>query len=327
MKVTRTRLKNCTSVTGLVLAWLALVYAGAADTRREAPDHALVLGGGGPVGEAWESGVIAGLMENGVDFAAMDRIIGTSAGAIVGARIAGRMSGSELTTAALTRFEGPSPRPSGIPRRPDLTFLVRKLEDLNAGKLSEQSVGAEVGQWALKLPPLASETEFVASFERRFPQPSWPSPAYECASVDAVEGSLRVWNASSRVPLALAVASSCALPGFFAPVTIEGHRYMDGGARSATNADLARGCKTAIVLAPTVGPSDALAKVSVKRLDHEVEVLRESGCKVAVIVPDAASLSAFGGTLANSGRASLAVEAGRTQGLDSARNIAGLVSH
>ena len=94
-----------------------------------------------------------------------------------------------------------------------------------------------------------------------------------------------------------------------------------------TNADLASGCKTAIVLAPTVGPSDALAKVSVKRLDQELEVLRTSGCKVAPIVPDAASLSAFGGTLGNRDRAGLALEAGKIQGLDSAGNIAALVSH
>ncbi len=314
------------SVTVILLASLVLVYAASADTIREAPVHALILGGGGPVGEAWESGVISGLMEKGVDLAAMDRVIGTSAGAIVGARVAGRMSRSELTTAALTRFEGPPPKPTQMPPRPDLTFLVRRLEQLNAGKLSEQSVGVEVGEWALKLRPIVSEAGFVASFERRFPNPSWPSGAYECVSVDAGDGSLRAWNKSSKVPLAFAVASSCALPGFFAPVTIDGHRFMDGGVRSATNADLARGCKTAIVLAPTVGPSDALAKVSVQRLDHELEVLRASSCKVALVVPDVASLRAFGGTLGNSGRAGLALEAGRSQGLGSAENIAGLVS-
>jgi NTE family protein len=327
VKVAKTSVKNWVSVTGMVLASLVLVGAGAADTSRKAPNHALILGGGGPLGEAWESGVIAGLMEKGVDFAAIDRIIGTSSGAIVGARLAGRMSRSELTTAALTRFEGPSRKSTGKPPPHDLTVLVRSLEQLNAGKLSQQSAGVEVGEWALKVSPIASEAEFVASYERRFPQPSWPSPAYECVSVDAMDGSLRVWNQSSYVPLALAVASSCALPGFFAPVTIDGHRYMDGGARSATNADLARGCKTAIVLAPTVGPGDELAKVSVQPLDHELEVLRESGCKVALIVPDAASLGAFGGSLGNSGRAGLALEAGRSQGLESARNIAGLVSH
>jgi NTE family protein len=311
----------------MALVSLVLVCTAAAGTSGEAPEHALILGGGGPVGEAWESGVLAGLMEKGVELTAIDRVIGTSAGAVVGARVAGRMSRSELTTAALTRSEGPSPQPTRPPPPPDLTFLVRKLEQLNEGKLSEQSVGVDVGEWALKVRPIVSEAEFVASFERRFPQASWPSAAYECVSVDAADGSLRVWNESSKVPPAVAVASSCALPGFFAPVTIDGHRFMDGGVRSATNADLARGCKTAIVLAPTVGPSDALAKVSVKRLDQELEVLRASGCKVAPIVPDAASLSAFGRTLGNSSRAGLALEAGRNQGLDNAGNIAGFVSH
>jgi NTE family protein len=329
VRVAKTLVGNCVLVTELVLAGLLLVCAASTDTSRDAPNHALILGGGGPVGEAWESGVIAGLMEKGVDLAMMDRIIGTSAGAVVGARVAGRMSRSELTSAALTRFEGPPPKPTQPPPPPphDLMFLVRRLEDLNAGKMSEQTVGIEVGEWALKVRPIVSEAGFVASFKRRFPQPSWPGGAYECASVDAGDGSLRVWNESSEVSPALAIASSCALPGFFAPVTIDGHRYMDGGVRSATNADLARGCKTAIVLAPTVGPSDALAKVSVKRLDEELGILRTSGCKVALIVPDAATLSAVGGTLGNSDRAGLALEAGRKQGLDSAANIAGLVSH
>ena len=327
VRVANNKVTNWVSVKGMVLASLVLACTAGADTIRERPNHALILGGGGPVAEAWESGVIAGLMEKGTDLAAMDRIIGTSAGAIVGARLAGRMSRSELTTAALIRFEGTSPEPTHLSPPPDLMFLVRRLEQLNDGNLSEQSVGVEVGEWALKVRPIVSEAGFVASFRRRFPQPSWPGGAYECVSVDAGNGSLRVWNESSAVPLALAVASSCALPGFNAPVTIDGHRYMDGGVRSATNADLARGCKTAIVLAPTVGPSDPLAKVSVKRLDQELEVLRASGCKVAPIVPDAASLSAFGGTLGNSGRARSALEAGRIQGLGSAGNIAGLVSH
>ena len=270
--------------------------------------------------------MIAGLAEKGIDLSGMDRIIGTSAGAIVGARMAGRVRPSELTKAALTRFEGPPPKPPQIPPPPDLTFLVTKLEDLNAGKLSERSAGTELGEWALKVSPIVSEAGFVASFERRFPQQKWPSGAYECVSVDAVDGSLQVWDEFSKVPLSLAVASSCALPGFFAPVTIGGHYYMDGGARSATNADLARGCKTAIVLAPTVGPEDALAKVSVERLHHELDILSGSHCKAALIAPDPASLKAFGGTLGNSSRAGAALEAGRAQGRDSAANIASLLN-
>jgi NTE family protein len=310
------------SMVATTLASIVPVLAAAADTNHQALDHVLILGGGGPVGEAWESGVMAGLAESGVGLTEIDRIIGTSAGAIVGARVAGRMSPLGLVRAALTRFEGPPPQ--HIPPAPGLSFLVGKLEELNAGKLSEQSVGIEVGQWALKVNPIVSEEGFVASFQRRVPQPDWPSGAYECVSVDAMDGSLRVWDEASKVQPALAIASSCALPGFFAPVTISGHRYMDGGVRSATNADLARGCKTAIVLAPTVGPSDALAKVSVKRLDEELRILRESRCKVALIVPNAGSLRAFGGTLGNSSRVGPALEAGRVQGGGIASKIAGL---
>jgi len=46
--------------------------------------RALVLGGGGPVGVAWESGLLAGLAEHGADVSDADLFVGTSAGSIVG---------------------------------------------------------------------------------------------------------------------------------------------------------------------------------------------------------------------------------------------------
>jgi NTE family protein len=279
------------------------------------------------MGEAWESGVIAGLAEKDVDLSRADRIIGTSAGAIVGARLASGMTPTQLAQASLKRFEGPPPPPTQKPAPPpDLSFLVGKLEQMNAGTATEQSVGGEVGKWALTVRPVATESEFVASFWRRFSRSRWPSDAYECVSVDAGDGSLKVWNKSSGVPLALAVASSCALPGLFLPVTINGHRYMDGGARSATNADLARGCGTAIVMAPTAGINHPLAKLSVVRLDRELQILRESGCKVMVVVPDAATEKAFGRTGADEVRNTAALEAGRDEGRDKAGEIAKLLS-
>lgn len=306
---------------------LLLVCASVAHSADRAPGHALILGGGGPMGEAWESGVIAGLAEKHVDLSRVNRIIGTSAGAIVGARLASEMTPEQLAQAALERFEGPPPPPTRKPALPpDLTFLVSKLQELNAGTQTEQSVGVEVGRWALEVHPIASESEFVASYWRRFPERQWPSAAYECVSVDAADGSLKVWNKSSSVPLALAVASSCALPGLFLPVTIDGHRYMDGGVRSATNTDLARGCATAIVMVPTAGINHPLAKLSVVRLDRELQILRDSGCKVAVVVPDAASEKAFGRSGAEEVRNAAALEAGRREGRDKAGEIAGLLS-
>jgi len=135
-----------------------------------------------------------------------------------------------------------------------------------------------------------------------------------------------MWNKSSGVPLALAVASSCALPGLFLPITIDAHQYMDGGVRSATNADLARSCKTAIVMAPTAGINHPLAKLSVARLDRELRILRDSGCKAVLIVPDAASVGAFKQSGAEEGRNAAALEAGRTEGRSKADEIARLLN-
>lgn len=114
----------------------------------------------GPVGEAWESGVIAGLAEKGLDLSQADRIIGTSAGAIVGARLASGMTPNQLAQAVFKRFEGPPPPPIQKPvPPPDLSYLVCKLEELNAGKVTAQSVGVDVGKWAL--------TVHLASLVRR----------------------------------------------------------------------------------------------------------------------------------------------------------------
>jgi hypothetical protein len=91
----------------MTLTSLLLVYASVAYPAGRACGRALIFGGGGPVGEAWESGVIAGLAEKGVDLSRADRIIGTSAGEIVGARLASGMTPDQLAQAALKRFEGP----------------------------------------------------------------------------------------------------------------------------------------------------------------------------------------------------------------------------
>jgi NTE family protein len=277
------------------------------------------------VGEAWESGVIAGLREKGIDLAHADLIIGTSAGAIVGARLANRMSPSDFINAALAPSEGPPPgQPSGQKSSsppPDLSFLSSKLHEKAAGTRPQQQIRAEIGEWAQKAHPVVSESQFLASYRRRFPEKEWPGRGYECISVDAGDGSLQRWNHSSSVPLAVAVASSCALPGVFAPVAINGHRYMDGGVRSVTNADLARGCKTALVFAPTVGVDDPLAKSFTSPLNGELTTLRDSGCKVELIAPDAASISAFGATLGDESHRAPAFNAGHLEGRNRAAEI------
>jgi NTE family protein len=293
--------------------------------------RALVLGGGGPVGEAWESGVILGLHDKGLDLSSADVILGTSAGAIVGARVAGKMATVEFIQAALAPADAPPPgqpmRAASSGPRPDFSFLADKLQEMATGKGHPQSIRAEIGRWAIEAHPVVTESDFVASYERRFPKRGWPAHAYECVSVDAGDGSIRVWNESSGVALAEAVASSCALPGVFAPVAIDGHSYMDGGVRSATNADLARGCKTAVILAPTAGLTDPLAKAFTAHLDDELRALRDGGCEVELIAPDAASLKAFGPSIGDERHRARPLDAGRLEGQTRATSIGKLWNH
>jgi len=95
--------------------------------------------------------------------------------------------------------------PSSPP--PDLSFLAGKLQETSTSKGSQQSMRVEIGEWAQSVRPVVSESQFVASYTRQFPDKEWPSRVYECTSVDTADGSLHVWNASSGVPVA--VASSC----------------------------------------------------------------------------------------------------------------------
>jgi NTE family protein len=287
--------------------------AGSDDTK----GRVLVLGGGGPVGEAWESGIIVGLKEKGVDLAHADRIIGTSAGSIVGARLGSKMSDADFINAALEPADDGPKRPASQ-KPPNLTFLASKLVEMNTGRRPRQVIRAEIGAWAMRVHPVITETEFVSGYQRRFPQSKWPDPRYEAISVDAADGSLRMWNESSGVAPAMAVAASCALPGVFAPVTIDGHRYMDGGVRSVTNADLARGCKTALVLAPTAGLDDPIAKDFTRPLDDELRTLRASGCTVELITPDGASINAFGASIGDESHRAPPLRAGRVEGRNKA---------
>src|ERR1700722_20303547 len=128
-------------VLSLVVLFLSAVLpfgARAEQVGSEAKDRAIVLGGGGPVGEAWESGVIASLTEHGIDLSRADLIIGTSAGAIVGARVAARMSPSDLIKVAPVRADGPPPDHGSIQAPPvappDLSFMIGKFQEMEKSK-------------------------------------------------------------------------------------------------------------------------------------------------------------------------------------------------
>jgi NTE family protein len=155
--------------------------------------------------------------------------------------------------------------------------------------------------------------------EARLPVHEWPTERrLQVTAVDTETGAFRVFDGSSGVPLVLAVAASCAVPFVWPPVTIEGRRYMDGGVRSGSNADLAAGCERVVVLAPmlrSLGPVPGVAA--------QVEELRRDA-KVALVTPDVAALKAIGRNVLDPAARAGAARAGLAQAaslVDSVREV------
>jgi NTE family protein len=283
---------------------------------------ALVLGGGGPVGIAWESGLLAGLAEAGVDLSDADFILGTSAGSFVGAQLAMGADPASLAKPFLAMGEA-APKSKTGPA-PDLTVLMRKMAEAASGERLAQEVRAEIGAWALEQSPM-SEEAFIRSFGRflaELPADAWPKKGYACTAVDAETGEFRLWNRVDGVGLARAVASSCSVPGVYPPVTINGRRYIDGGMRSAVNADMAVGYDLVVVAAirVAVGAGEAAERMR-RALDAELQVLRDGGARVELVTPDEASMAAFGPNLMDMRRRPGAAQAGVTQGRTEAEAI------
>jgi NTE family protein len=292
--------------------------------------RAVVLGGGGPVGIAWESGLVAGLAQGGRDLGKADFIMGTSAGSFVGARLALGADAKTLADPILAdRIPGDEARPrtaatpSGPP--PDLSKLMTLMGEAQGGTRNPAEVRAEIGAWALSQPTM-SEDAFIESFGHSFaslPEGAWPERGYACTAVDAETGAFQLWTKDAGVGVVRAVASSCSVPGVYPPVTLKGRRYIDGGMRSSTNADMAAGHELVVVVAVRLGAAGgALGERIAARFNEEIETLKGGGATVVTITPDDASVEAFGPNLMDFRRRPGAAKAGLAQGLAYAQQLA-----
>lgn len=268
--------------------------------------QALVLGGGGVGGIAWITGLLAGLSDTGQDMTGADLIVGTSAGSTVAAQL-----GSGLTLEDLyVRQVDPALQATEIMAEMDLD---RFAADIGVA-LGEAATVAEmrraVGEFALRAETVP-EPERRAVIESRLPSHGWPTRALKIVAVEADSGRPRVFDNSSGVGLVDAVAASCAVPGVWPPVTIDGRRYVDGGVRSIANADYAAGASHVLVIVPMGAvepfPSD-------KPLEQAVQELRAQGAEVALIEPDKASQAGTGANPLDPATRRPAAEAGRVQG-------------
>lgn len=277
---------------------------------------ALVLGGGGAVGIAWEVGVLHGLREAGLDLANADRIIGTSAGSVVGAQIA-----LGLTTDVLLAEQlGPSdPATAQAMVFDPQTFMTiaghwATMTEMNAANR------AAIGALALAARTV-DEATWLNVFAGRLNGFPWPQHLI-VTGVDAESGAFVAWDQRSGVPLSTAVAASCTVPGIFPPVTINGRRYIDGGVRSGTNADLAQGCARVIIIAPLGSQTEGSGPGAKRQIEGEIAGLRAAGSAVDVLLPDTDALAAFGPNLMDAGRRASAAETGVRQGRAAAQQLA-----
>jgi NTE family protein len=247
--------------------------------------RALVLAGGGVAGIAWELGVLQGIQDVDPELesrvSGAEVIVGTSAGSAVAAQITSGTALADLYAAQLADSS------SEIEVDLDLPALFERFSGVTAEAADAQDLRQRVGALALASPTV-SEAVRRAAVAARLPRPEWPDRTVLLPAVEAATGTLTVFTKDSGVDLVDAVAASCAVPGVWPPVTIEGKRYIDGGVRSATNADLAAGCDLVLVITPTL----AGTPVPWGSLDYEIEQLKPA--EVRVVYADEASAAAFG---------------------------------
>ena len=242
--------------------------------------RALVLGGGGVTGAAWELGLLAGLAEHGVDLSGADLVVGTSAGASAGAQLTSGRSLAELFQAQLAP-PGNDPGPKMSPR------LLLQWARAAASSRDPVQVAVRLGRLAMKAKTIPQEQR-LDMIAARLPVHQWPGQRLLVTAVDVQSGELTAFGAASGAGLVEAVAASMSAPGVWPPINIGGRHWIDGGVRSPVNADLAAGHERVVVIAP-VGRG-----LTGKSLAAAVEGLRAGGSLVAVVEPDGRSAEFIG---------------------------------
>jgi NTE family protein len=300
----------------------------------------LVLGAGGVQGGAWLTGALDALVsETGWDPAEADRIVGTSAGAMIGAIVSSGVpvwfmvahSGGETIrglrdaggrpASAADRSAGARFTHDGLPSWPGSWRLA--LATLRSPRRFPPA--AVTAGW---LPRGFISTEPLKDTVRRAAGDGWsPHPGVWIVACDYATGRRVVFGRPGSPPatLADAVAASCAIPGFYRPVEIDGRLYVDGGMWSTSNLDVIRDqdLDVVICLNPTssLHPTRAwnpvewfpvlVRRETGRRLGHEAKKLRAGGTDVVLIQPTGADLRAMGPNLMSNRRRHATLELAR----------------
>jgi NTE family protein len=240
---------------------------------------ALVLGGGGITGVAWELGILKGLADAGVDLGGADLVVGTSAGSVVGAQITSGRSLQELYATQL------APADHEIGAQLSRLTLLRMVPPMllpGSGKRKR----ARVGAMSMRAHPPGGE-ERIEVIRSRIGVEEWPERELKVTAVEAESGRFTIFDRDSGVDILHAVAASCAVPLVWPAVTIDGLHYIDGGIRSSANVDLARGADSIVVIAP-------LPQAFSKATSIRSQLAGTGASHTAVVTPDTQALADIG---------------------------------
>jgi NTE family protein len=262
--------------------------------------RALVLGGGGVTGIAWEVGVLTGLSSHGVDWSKATSVIGTSAGSFVGTAVA---SGYDLERLFASQLD---PDENEVAGKASEATMAAWWAALAEGGDDPRKVGAAMGRIAKADPepvPSAIRRQVVTS---RLVTTDWPA-GLKVTAIDADTGELRLFDEHAGVSLTDAVSASGAVPGVWPLEHFQGRSWVDGGMASTANARLAAGHDRIVILAPM---PDGYGQIPGAAAD--ADALAEQA-EVCLVVPDEQSVEAIGPNPYDPKRRKAAAQAGRAQ--------------
>ncbi len=306
----------------------------------------LVLGAGGVAGGAWLTGALDALAaETGWDPGSAERIVGTSAGSVIGAFTAAGIPPWFMVAHSkgetFDGLTGPDGRPASEADRGggSVFRLHRGLPPVGPGslRLALSTLARPTRHTPLELtvgwlPRGVITTDPIKEIISRSVPTRWVDhPGFWAVACDYATGARTPFGRPGAPDAALAdaVAASCAIPGFYRPVEIGGRRYVDGGVRSASNLDLVagHGLDLVICLNPTstragggagiigVNPLDRVMGLnraaSGRRLGHEAKRVRAGGTEVVLIQPTSEDLAVIGRNMMSGKRRNEVIDTAR----------------
>ncbi|OEV29018.1 patatin [Streptomyces nanshensis] len=271
-------------------------------------DTALVLGGGGLTAYAWQAGLLAGLAEAGVDLSGAHLLAGTSAGSLLAVELAAGAAPADLYAEQISQER--TILEAAVTFAMTVKYLWAALGSRDPGTVLKR-----LSRLALAVRDVP-ESELLDAIGRQLPGRAWPERPLRLFAVDALTGATAGFSADSGVDLLRATAASCALPPLFPPVTIGEGRWVDGGVRSTTNADLVHDCSRVVVLAPVPKAPGAAPGAA-----GQVASLAADGVRTALVVPDREARRAFGRNAMGPSRVPGAARSGRRQAAAHAERI------